>query len=57
MKVTEFDGEIAVKNMNNEYKDVKGYDINKANEGLGLYVTSNGRMDLQLKESLNEINK
>lgn len=57
MKVTEFDGEIAVKNMNNEYKDVNGYDINKANEGLGLYVTSNGRMDLQLKESLNEINK
>ena len=55
MKENEFDGEIAIKNTNNEYEVMKRFDINKANEGLGLYVTPNGRMDLQLKNSLEKI--
>lgn len=35
MKENEFDGEIAIKNTNNEYEVMKRFDINKANEGLG----------------------
>ena len=35
---------------------VQRYDITKANEGLGLWVTPNGKMDLQLEKSLKKVN-
>ena len=56
MKLDEFQGEIKVKNTNMIRQHVKRYDVNKSNEGLGIYVNPDGSMSLQLKEVLGKVN-
>ena len=56
MRKSEFQGCIRVKNTNMVYQEVKRYDINQSNEGLGIYVNPNGTMTLQLKEVLEKVN-
>jgi len=51
-RINEFDGEISIKDTNDEYQVVDRFDINRAREGLGIFVTPNGFMDMQLTEIL-----
>lgn len=50
MRFNELDGEISIKDTNEIYQVVDCFDINLVREGLGIFVTPNGSMDMQLIE-------
>lgn len=47
---------VAIKDTNMVRKQVKRFNINKSNEGLGLYVNPDGSMSLQVKKVVEKIN-
>ena len=49
IKFDDFNGDIQVKDTNGRLQTVERFDIDKAKEGLGIFVTPNGSMNMQLE--------
>ena len=54
-KRSEIKGSIKIRNPQGQMEKVKRYDWNKANEGLGVYITPKGCLEQQLKETSDKI--
>ena len=54
-KMKEIKGTIKIRNPEGRMEKVKRYDLDKANEGLGVYLTPRGSLDLQLVETSKKI--
>lgn len=56
MKFNEFDEKIMIKNTDGVYELVERYSIDSAKEGLDIFISPNGAMDMQLEKILKKVN-
>ena len=54
-KMTEIAGYIRIRNPDGKLETIKRYDLDSANEGLGVYLTPHGSLNLQLTETSKKI--
>ena len=54
-KIHEIKGKIRIRKPAGKKETIKRYDLDKANEGLGVYITPRGSLQLQLKETSDKI--